>query len=233
MARCLRSISFPIGGGIVSRSHRGISFPMGGHQVPMFSRYPFSDGGGASCPDDPAVSLFRWRWNIVSQCLRGIPFPMGGGIVSRCLRGILFKMEGASFLGVFGVSLFRNGGGHHVPMSSRYPFLRLGGASCSDDPAVSLFRWGRDIVSRCLRGISFQMGGIVSRRLRGIPFSVRGGGILSRCLRGIPFSDGGGGGHRFSMSSRYPFSDGGGHCVPISSRYPFFDREGHRVSMTL
>lgn len=105
----------------------------------------------------------------MSRDLRDIPFPVGGGIGFRRFSGFPFSMGGGHR--VFHLT-FLVGGGNHVPVSPRYPFLRLGWgivprrglginvsvggyASCPNISAVSLFRWGGGIVSCCLRGIPF------------------------------------------------------------------------------
>ena len=176
---------FRLGGGIVFLCFCGI---------------PCSDGGGGvSCPDVCASSLF--------------PFLLGGGrIVSRCFRGILLSVGrgGVIVFGYFcGIPfLVGGGGGTSCPDAPPVAFFPSRGSSYSDVSAVSFlsqgegkripmfhwylfFRWGVGIMFGDSRDIPFSVrkGGHLTRCPCGINFPV-GGVIGSRCLRGISLSTG-------------------------------------------
>ena len=148
-------------GGIVFRRPSGIHFSMRGrHRVSVSPRYPFSDRVRGLCHDVSAVFRFRLAYGIVTRCDSGIVFSVEGGghRIAVPPRHPFSYWAWASCPDVFVVSFSSLEVGYLIPVPPRRPFSYLAGTRCPDVVWYSFLRMGGGIVSRRVHGIPFPMG---------------------------------------------------------------------------
>ena len=151
VSRCLRGISFSVVGGETSclDVFEVSLFPFErGNRVPIPPLYPVFrwGGGGHRVLMSPRYPLFRWGGDIVSRCLRVIPFPVLGGRGESCPdvpAVYILSQGGGPYSDISSVSLFPLGGGHRVRRCPRCPCFVAMGGHCTRCPSAFFFLWGK------------------------------------------------------------------------------------------